>query len=340
MGLLPRILLGLTLSLLLAACGRDSAPATAQSAPAAANAAPLRKITLQADWFPQAEHGGYYQALVRGYYRDAGLDVEIWPGGPGAGIKLKVARGDADFGMNRSDDIILAVGQGMPLIFVGATLQHDPLALMVHAASPVKTFPDLAGRVVVGNVGLAYLSFIERKFGITFERRQNTYGLGEFLANPEIVQQCLVTNEPFFARQKGREVRTLSLRDAGYDSYHGIFCRKETVRNSPEVVRAFVAATARGWADYLAGDPSPAHAEILKRNPQITLALLEFTRGEIIQRRLAHGDAAKGEALGQLSLDRIAREIETLRSLGVLTAPLAVVDVATTDYLPASSRAP
>lgn len=339
MGLLPRIFFGLTLSLLLAACSRDSASASVQSAPATAKA-PLHKVTLQSDWFPQAEHGGYYQALVKDYYREAGLDVAIWPGGPGAGIKLKVARGDADFGMNRSDDIILAVGQGMPLVFVGTTLQHDPLALMVHDKSPVKSFPDLAGRVVVGNVGLAYLSFIEKKFGITFERRQNTYGLGEFLSNPEIIQQCLVTNEPFFARQKGREVRTLSLRDAGYDSYHGIFCRKETVRQSPEVVRAFVAATARGWADYLAGDPSAAHAEILKRNPQITLELLEFTRGEIIQRGLAQGDAAKGEKVGQLSLDRIAREIETLRSLGVLTAPLAVGDVATTDFVPASAQTP
>ncbi len=338
MGSLPRIVIGLTISLLLTACGRDSAPASAQSAPPPA-AAPLRKVSLQSDWFPQAEHGGYYQALVKGYYREAGLDVAIWPGGPGAGIKLKVARGDADFGMNRSDDIILAVGQGMPLVFVGATLQHDPLALMVHAASPVRSFPDLAGRVVVGNVGLAYLSFIEKKFGIIFERRQNTYGIGEFLANPEIIQQCLVTNEPFFARQNGKEVRTLSLRDAGYDSYHGIFCRKETVRQSPEVVRAFVAATARGWADYLAGDPSEAHREILRRNPQISVELLEFTRGEIIRRGLARGDSAKGEKLGQLSLDRIAREIETLRSLGVLTTPLAVGDVATIDYVPASAQA-
>src|SRR5687767_411525 len=70
-----------------------------------------RKVVLQSDWFPQAEHGGYYQALAKGMYAEAGLDVEIWPGGPGAGIKLKVARGDADFGMQRSDDLILAVSR-------------------------------------------------------------------------------------------------------------------------------------------------------------------------------------------------------------------------------------
>ena len=32
----------------------------------------LRKVVFQTDWFPQAEHGGFYQALAKGYYRDAG----------------------------------------------------------------------------------------------------------------------------------------------------------------------------------------------------------------------------------------------------------------------------
>ena len=73
--------------------------------------AALRKVVFQSDWFPQAEHGGFYQALVKGYYREAGLDVEILPGGPGAAIKLSVAKGTADFGMYRSDDVIVAASR-------------------------------------------------------------------------------------------------------------------------------------------------------------------------------------------------------------------------------------
>src|SRR5688572_17044970 len=178
-----------------------------------------RKIVLQTDWFPQAEHGGYYQAFAKGFYRDAGLDVDLWPGGPGAGIKLKVVRGDADFGMLRSDDLIMAAGVGMPFMIVAATMQHDAQGLMVHDSSPVKSFKDLDGRVVIGNVGMAYFPYLEKKFGITIQRRQNTYGLGEFLANPETVQQCLITSEPFFAAQNGRKVRTLALSSSGYDCY-------------------------------------------------------------------------------------------------------------------------
>ncbi|MEO6246724.1 MAG: ABC transporter substrate-binding protein, partial [Opitutaceae bacterium] len=127
-------------TVLVMGCGRPDPTA------AAPKAETKRKVVLQTDWFPQAEHGGFYQALARGFYAEAGLELEIWPGGPGAGIKLKVARGDADFGMLRSDDLMLAVGQGMPLVMVAATLQHDGMALLVHDASPVRTFRDLDGR--------------------------------------------------------------------------------------------------------------------------------------------------------------------------------------------------
>jgi NitT/TauT family transport system substrate-binding protein len=213
-------------------------------------------------------------------------------------------------------------------------MQHDPLALMVHDESPVRSFKDLNGRVIVGNVGLAYFSFLERKLGLKFEKRQNTYGIGEFLANPELIQQCLVTNEPFFARQQGRKVRTLPLRDAGYDGYDAIFCRRELIRDAPEVVRAFLWASIRGWRDYLDVNPGPAHAEILRRNAQMSPELLEFSRSEMILRSLVHGDPQLDEGIGQISIGRIAAEIDLLLSLKILDRPMAAAQVATKEFLP------
>jgi NitT/TauT family transport system substrate-binding protein len=295
----------------------------------------LRKVSLQTDWFPQAEHGGFYQALAKGFYAEAGLEVDILPGGPGSGIKLKVAKGEADFGMNRSDDVLLAAAQGLPLTMVAATLQHDPMALMVHDASPVKTFRDLDGRAVIGNVGMAYFSFLEQRYGITFEKRQNTFGLGEFLANPETIQQCVVTNEPFFARQHGRKVRTLALADSGYDSYHVIFCRRELVRNAPAVVRAFVQASVRGWRDYITNDPAAAHAVILKRNPQMSAELLQFSRTELVARHLVEGDPAKSEDIGQLSIARLTEQRDTLLALKILQKPIEMANIVATEFLSA-----
>ena len=324
------IILATVIALLASGCARKD---SARPGPVLSKEAE-RKVILQTDWFPQGEHGGYYQALAKGYYLEEGLDVEIWPGGPGAGIKLKVARGDAHFGMDRSDNVILAAANGLPFVMVAATMQHDAQGLMVHAESPVKTFQDLDGRVVIGNVGMAWFPYLEKRFGIKIERRQNTYGLGEFLANPETIQQCLITNEPFFAEKNGRKVRTLTLSSAGYDCYQSVFTRRDFIRTSPELVRAFVHASIRGWRDYLDGDPGPANAIILQRNREMTPELLKFSRDEMIRHKFVRGDPAKGEDIGQISLERLAHEMNELVSLKILPAPIEITSVATTEFLP------
>ena len=63
----------------------------------------LTKVTLQADWYPQPEHGGFYTALVKGYYKDEALDVTIQPGGPYTVVEQQVSVGAAQFGMGSSD---------------------------------------------------------------------------------------------------------------------------------------------------------------------------------------------------------------------------------------------
>jgi len=305
---------------------------------AALPARALRKVSLQTDWFPQAEHGGFYQALAKGFYREAGLDVTLLPGGPGAGINLKVAKGVADFGMNRSDDLILAAGQGLPVLIVAAVQQHDSQVLLVHAASPVRTLDDLAGRTVTASVGMAWIPWLKQTRGIDFALRPQTYGLAGFFADPEAIQQGLATNEPYVAQQRGVAVRTLSIGASGFDAYHALFCRRELARAEPETVRAFVAASIRGWQDYLDGDPAPAHALILRRNPQMTPGLLAFSRGELIARALVRGDPARGESIGHLELSRIVEQIEILRQLKILAEPMTAESVATREFLPAAGR--
>jgi NitT/TauT family transport system substrate-binding protein len=315
----------------LVGCGRPASSVVAKEGGASPE---LRKVVFQTDWFPQAEQGGYYQALAKGFYREAGLAVEIRPGGSAAGIKLPVAKGDADFGMNRSDDIMVAASRGMPLVIVAATFQHDPQALLVHAESPVKTFKDLQGRTLTAAPSMNWIPFVQKKYGVTFSLRPGNYALGTFLADPDAIQQCLVTNEPFFAQQHGTAVRTLALTETGFDVYHALFCRRELVRLAPQVVQAFVAASIRGWRDYLSGDPAPAHDLILERNAQMTAGQLAFSRSEMILRSLVTGDAAKGEDIGQLSLSRLSEQLDVLRDLKLLDAPIGLNAIATREFLP------
>ena len=315
------------------ACSKQPAP----RADGASSPAGLRKVRLQTDWFPQAEHGGFYQALAKGFYREAGLDVELLPGGPGANIKPKIVSGDAEFGMNPSTDVIVAASRGLPLLIVGAVLQHDHEALLLHADNPVNSFKQLDGQTIIAAPTLVWIQLLQKKYGIHFNLQPMPYGLAGFFANQAAIQECLVTNEPYIAQLYGVRVKTLPIADSGYDAYHVIFCRRDFAQANPGVTRAFVAASVRGWRDYVEGDPTPAHRLILACNAQMTPEFLAFSRSELILRHLVTGDSAKGEGVGRLSLARLGEAIDLLQELKIIDAPMAVRAVATKDFLPPES---
>src|ERR1700747_70138 len=100
----------------LAACNK--------SATSSASAAGMTRVTLQADWYPQPEHGGFYTALAKGFYKDEGLDLAIQPGGPYVTVEKQVSAGAAQFGMGSSDKVMEAISGGEPLVAVAATMQH------------------------------------------------------------------------------------------------------------------------------------------------------------------------------------------------------------------------
>lgn len=294
----------------------------------------LRKVRFQTDWFPQAEHGGFYQALARGFYREAGLDVELLPGGPGAHIKPKIVSGDVEFGINPATDVIIAASRGLPLYMVGAFLQHDHETLLLHEQSPVRTFAQLDGHTVIVHPSLAWVQYLKNKYKISFSIQPVPYGLARFLSDPEAIQAGVVTNEPWLALQAGKRVRLLPLTEAGYDTYHVIVCRRDFAAREPAVVRAFVQASLKGWDDYLTGDPAPAHKLILARNSSMSEAFLHFSRGELILRRIVFGDAARGEYLGKFSLMRLSETMRMLADLRLIDAPLSVSTVATAEFSP------
>jgi len=317
----------------LAACSRQSAPRADGASPPAGRP----RVRLQTDWFPQAEQGGFYQALAKGFYREAGLDVELLPGGPGANIKPKIVSGDAEFGMNPSTDVIVAASRGLPLLIVGVVLQHDHQALLLHADNPINSFQQLDGQTIIASPTLVWIQLLQKKYGIHFNLQPMPYGLANFLANPAAIQQCVVTNEPYLAQQQGVRVKTLPIADSGYDTYHVIFCRRDFAGANPTVTRAFVAASVRGWRDYIEGDPTPAHRLILARNAQMTPEFLAYSRSELILRNLVTGDRAKGERVGRLSLARLGEAIDLLLELKVIDSPMPVRAVATKDFLPPES---
>ncbi len=278
----------------------------------------LTKIVLQADWYPQPEHGGFYTALVKGYYKDARLEVSIQPGGPYLTPEQQVSAGAAQMGMSSSDKILESIADGQPLVAVAATMQHDPQGIMVRKDSPIHSFADLNGHTVAIKAGSTWWQFIEKKYQLTdVHEIPAMMNVANFIADPQYIQQAFATSEPFFAEQAGIETRVLLTSDAGYNPYRVMFTTRDFLQQHGDAVGKFVDASLRGWRDYL-NDPSAAHAAIAKLNPALNPEWMQFTWKALREGHFVAGDDPSGVQLGKMSSERWQTMYQQLSDLKVI----------------------
>ena len=273
---------------------------------------------MQADWYPQPEHGGFYTALAKGFYKEEGLDVTILAGGPFLSPYQQVATGGAQFGMGASDRILESVADGQPLVAVAATMQHDPQGIMVRKESPVQSFADLNGHTVAVQAGSTWFRYLVRRYELNNVREVPAMmSVANFIADPNYIQQAFATSEPFFARQSGVETRVLLISDAGFKPYRVMFTTKDFLRQHPDTVRKFIRASLRGWREYLK-DPSVANAAIAKLNPALSPHWMQFTYSALRDGHFVDGEGPGGSQLGQMEPARWTTLYKQLVDLKVI----------------------
>jgi len=315
--------------LLLSACGCGESGEPADSP---ATGPSLRPIVLQTDWYAQPEHGGFYQALISGYYEDAGLAVEIRPGANINNVPQMVATNRIQFAIGTSDNLLMAISRGIPLLALFPYFQHDPQCVMFHPESGIERLEDLDGRTVMLNPGAAYVQYLQKTLGIRLHLVPLDYSLTRFLSDPTFVQQCFVTSEPYFVAQQGVEAGVLPLSSSGFDPYRLLYTNADFAAANPELVRAFVDASARGWLTYIEGDGSAVHERLAALNPQQTAGFMAFTKQALTDYDLIHGNP--GEAFGRFDRARLQTHIGHLEALDLLDGPVAIEDAFGFEYLP------
>src|SRR4051812_318550 len=243
----------------------------------------LPKITVQLDWVAEPEHGGFYQAQARGYFKEAGLDVELIPGGPNAFGIQKIATGRAEFAQADSTTTLLAISHGLPLLHVAAVFQNDPSVLMLHAENPVRRFEDLDGKTIMARPEWVFLSYLKKKYGIHFNVIPQNFSVANFVADKNFIQQGFYIAEPYHITKAGaQQPKFLYAWDAGFDAYTVVITNKTWAAKNPEKARAFIKAYIHGWQDYLDNDPTPANTLMKKANPKNTDEFLAYSRKMII----------------------------------------------------------
>lgn len=292
----------------------------------------LIPVRLQTDWYPQPEHGGFYTAQAKGYYEQEGLDVTILPGGPYTIPVQVVSTGGAEFAMGSSDRTLEAVANGLPLLAIAATMQHDPQAIMVHSASPVKRFEDLNGHVVAVQPGSTWFKYLVKRYRLDQAREvPATFTIANFLTDPNYIQQIFVTSEPFFAQRSGAQVRTLLISDTGFDPYRVMVTTHSFADAHPDIVAKFVRASLRGWQEYLR-DPSAADAVIAKLNPAMNTDLMTFSHDTLASGHFVEGK--NGVDTGKFDPARWTATYQQLSDLKIIEKPLDPTTAYTLRFLP------
>src|ERR1035438_2930645 len=145
--------------------------------------------------------------------------------------------------------------------------------------------------------------------------------IASFLSDPGYVQQIFVTNEPFFAKQAGADVRTLMISSSGYDPYRVSFTTREFAAQHPDQVAKFVRASIRGWQAYLS-DPAATNALLLKLNPALNPAQEAYSAQALRDGSFIRSEEPGGAQTGHMTAARWQTSYEQLKSLGILHGPV------------------
>lgn len=267
-----------------------------------------QKVVFNLNWYAQAELGGFLQAAEEGYFKEAGLDVEIRQGNAQINGPALLVSGGADFYVGSGFEAVKAVEQGIPVVTVAALFQKDPQVLISHPGVGHDKLEDLKDKpiMVSATATTSFWPFLAGKFGFTEnQKRPYAFNVAPFLADPKAIQQGYGTSEPFtIEKALGKKPNVFYLADYGYLPYaNTIETTVEHVEKKPELVRAFVGAVVKGWSSYLQ-NPKPGFAAIKRLNPEMSEDLMNYGFQQMKEMGLVDSGDAKTLGIGAMTHER------------------------------------
>lgn len=279
------------------------------------------KITFMTSWYAQAEHGGFYQALATGLYKQAGLDVTLKMGGPQVNGMQLLTAGQADIIISYDFQVLSSVERGLPVVAVAAGFQKDLQGMLAHG--DVKSLGDLKGKtlLVAGTGRVSWWPWLKSKYDYTEEQvRPYTFNLQPFFNDANTAQQAYPSSEPFQAMQKGVPYRFFLFADDGYPPYGSTLVTTQTfLKDKPDVLKRFVQASMQGWVDYMK-NPAPANALIRKDNPNMSEEQIAFGITQMKALKVLDGGDAATQGIGTMNETRWERSRNYLVKEGLLKA--------------------
>ena len=304
-----------------------------------ASAQPLDKVALGTNWLAQAEHGGFYQAVADGTYRQYSLDVRIVPGGPNLNNRILLPVGKLDFFMSANTlQSFDAVEHDIPTLVVAAMFQKDPQIFMAHPDAGIEKFEDLKQLTLyVSKEGVAtYFQWLKAEFGFSEAKvKPYTSNPQPFLADKRSALQGYLTSEPYaIEKQAHFWPKIFLLADQGFDSYSTLIeTRLDLVAKRPDLVQRFVDASIIGWTRYLYGDNTAANALIMRDNPEMTHELLAYSVATMREYGIVDSGDAKTLGLGAMTDTRMRSFYDKMLRAGVVKPTIDLAKAYTLQFV-------
>ena len=226
-------------------------------------------VTVRLKWFNQAQFAGFYVAQDKGFYKSAGLDVNIQPGGPDFPAVQMVTGGNEQFGVTGADQILIARSKGVPIVALAVIYRRNPFVMFSLQKSGIKTPADWIGKKVGvkigGNEELIYRAVLAKA---KVDKSHLTeipvkFDIAPLLTGAIDVWPGYLINEVLAAEEKGFPVNIVHPSDYGIDFYADtLFTTEAMLKSKPEAVRNFVGATLKGWNAAIASPEEAARVTV------------------------------------------------------------------------------
>ena len=233
------------------------------------------KVVVQMKWVPQAQFAGYYVAQAKGYYKDAGLDVTIKPGGPDVSPVQVLAGNQADVIVNWMPDALAAREAGVPLVNIAQIFDKSGLMLTCKKSSGVASPKDFKGKTLGVWFGgneypfLNWMSKLGLKVDTDIKVMKQGFNVDPLLQNQAACISTMIYNEYWQvvdAGVKESDLVTFFYEDQGVASLEdGLYVLESNLKDPAFVKRMskFLKATFKGWNDAVK-DPADAAKIVVK----------------------------------------------------------------------------
>lgn len=263
----------------IAACGSSGSKSSAKDG--------LRTVKVLLDWTPNTNYSGIYLAKKRGWYRDAGLDVQIIEPGGDSDVLAMVAKGSVDFGISSSEQLVPAREQGLPVVSIAAIIEHNTSSLIALRSSGIRNLADLAGRTYGSFGGTFEKALIDKLIscggGDPSGVRFREVGDSDFRQGLTRKVYDFVWVFDAWDTIRLADIDKLSLTHLPFadhtdcipDWYTPILTTGQgRIDKDPAMVKTFLAATAQGYRAAIA-DPRAAADALLAAAPELDRDLVE-----------------------------------------------------------------